>query len=337
MKHATAPANHICVKSMFDAYRIGRFLSQIVDHPETYEREFQWLRAAESYHRLLSSSPSDQVASVLETVGRCYFHAAMQAESRSIFRARINHALATYRRARAAAKTNTFQILRCRAWESFLRFWLTRNAVSKRRTLDKAWVLTERTLAEIERDDDNLEYAQTFDQLSFVYAVGFDYNWNARKRAEKLGLAIEHCRRIIRSLDEHSDRKLLARTCARFALYVDQQGDEGFDQANREKLDGEGLESWRRAVQIDRNAALLAVGYPPAGFSRILDEEESKQVCSDALKVAQKARDNFSVGWQLDQLAGLEFIRGTYGVDQEEGFRILRHSLTLSEKAERKH
>jgi len=315
----------------------GGLLTQILDSPESYKARFQWLQAANAYKTILDSKGADDRAELLERIGSCFFHAAMQANSNSMFQNRIRRALAQYGRASTRATNNTARIFRCRAWQDFLKFWLARNAVLKKRSLEKAFTLVEKALALSHERRDGVCYVRTFDELCFVYSLGFDYETAGDKRARKLQKGIDHCRRIIGLLEENRDREVLSRTLARFALFIDQQGDETFDLEKRDRLDSEGLEAWRRAVKIDRNAALLAVGYPPAGFFRLLDEEECKQVCIDALNIAEKAKDNFSIGWQLDQMAGREYMRATWGLEPREQLMVAHQGIMFSEKAERKH
>lgn len=306
---------------------------------ESFKEKYQWLKAAKTYERIVDSEKQPDIdrADLSEHIGNCYFHAAMQANSTAIFQRRIRQAIIRYKAASSQAKNNHIQTLRCRAWQEFLRFWLTRDAMVKKRSLHRSFVLVEKALNLAKERDDVANYVRTFDELSFVHGLGFEYETTADKRVKKLQLGIIHSRRVIGLVQENKQRQLLSRNLARLALFIDRQGDESLKLGDRDKLDSEALETWRRAIMFDRNSALRAVGYPPAGFSRILPDEESKQICKDALKIAQVAKDNFSIGWQLDQLAAIEYQTATWGLDPKQQIRVAQHGMLLSERAQEKH
>ena len=151
----------------------GGLLTQILDSPESYKARFQWLQAANAYKTILDSKGADDRAELLERIGSCFFHAAMQANSNSMFQNRIRRALAQYGRASTRATNNTARIFRCRAWQDFLKFWLARNAVLKKRSLEKAFTLVEKALALSHERRDGVCYVRTFDELCFVYSLGW--------------------------------------------------------------------------------------------------------------------------------------------------------------------
>jgi len=184
---------------------------------------------------------------------------------------------------------------------------------------------------------DDVGYADTYDQLSATVALGYDFHWNPKLRARRLQEGIDYGRQAIRILPPDEHKQLIARIYVRVALFLDAQGDNGFQYDVQEKLDQEALEYWRMAEKLDKQAAMLQVAYPPPGFYRILNDTEGAQICNEALNLARKTGDNFAIGWILHQAAARMFFEVFRYLDDAERVRVAKNALELAEQAQYRH
>src|SRR5262249_54042612 len=150
-------------------------------------------------------------------------------------------------------------------WILYLRFFLATKASTKKRLLDESWRLTKLALRALRRDSYDVEFANTYDQLSTALALGYDFHWNSRMRANKLQEGIDYGRQAITLLSHVDHKQLITRIYVRVALFLDTQGDNVFQYDQQEKFDREALEYWRTAENLDKRTALLQVAYPPQG------------------------------------------------------------------------
>jgi len=273
-----------------------------------------------------------------ETKGRELFHKAMCSGNFATFRRRIVLAENVYSAAGDQYRTRKQRgpELRCRAWIQLLCFFRAIKAPEKKQLLDESWRLTKLALQVFRRDANDIEFANTYDQLATSVALGYDFHWNLKTRLRKLQEAIDYGRRAIALLSPSDHKQLLTRIYVRVALFLDIQGDYP-SHYDIEKLDREALEYWRTAEQLDKQMALLQVGYPPPGFYRLLSDHEGAQVCNDALRLARETGDNFAIGWQLDQAAVRMFFEAFRHLDDAEKTRVAQESLRLAEEAQYRH
>src|SRR5256712_2241537 len=273
-----------------------------------------------------------------ETKGRELFHKAMCSGNFATFRRRIVLAENVYSAAGDQYRTRNQRgpELRCRAWIQLLCFCRAIKAPEKKQLLDESWRLTKLALQVFRRDSDDLEFANTYDQLSTSVALGYDFHWDLKTRLRNLQEGIDYGRRAITVLSATEHKQLLTRIYVRVALFLDIVGDYP-THYDVEKIDQEALEYWRTAEKLDKQAALLQVGYPPPGFYRLLSDQEGAQICNDALELARETGDNFAIGWQLDQAAVRMFFEAFRHLDDAEKTRVAQESLRLAEEAQYRH
>jgi tetratricopeptide (TPR) repeat protein len=263
----------------------------------------------------------------------------MRSPSVDLFHRRILLAAKAYRAAGVGYSGGREEGLsaRCFAWNCYAKFYLATKASVKKELLDSSWRLAKQALDFFTSSGDFLGFAETFDQLSVVLPLGLDFHWNARARGYRLRDGITFGRQAIRSLSPVHHRELLARILVRLALFIDVQGDEGFQFEKQEDLDREAAEYWRKAEELDKDKAMLQAAYPPSGFFRVLPQADCDRIREESLKQAQKVGDNFAIGWQLDHLSGLTFFKAFSHPDPRENTRVSKESLRLAEKAAAKH
>ena len=315
----------------------------ILGKPAQLEREFLWLKAAKGYRESLSLVARGErlETEILERMGYAYFCAAVQSNDAGQFRKRLREAIATYRKAivcfERSRGAERGPALRCWAMKAYLEYWATTKHRLKRRLLDQSWSLAKRALRSFEEVGDYLEFARTYNQLSIAVAISYQYDCNAYRRRRKLREAIEYGRKAIRMLPRLADRKQLVRAYMRTALFLDTTLDHGFEIENQRELDREALEYWSSAIRLDRSTAVLEIARPPTGFWRILDNEESMRICGEALNLARDSRDNFAIGWLLDQLAARTYWKAKITENPKERMGISAKSLRLAEQAAKRY
>src|SRR5207247_8991511 len=75
---------------------------------------------------------------------------------------------------------------RCRAWQVYLGFYLTKTSRIQKQLLEKAWRLTKQSLAAFDNEGNHLEFARTYDQLCTVVGLVFDFHWSPELRVRRL-------------------------------------------------------------------------------------------------------------------------------------------------------
>ena len=72
-------------------------MEEILHHAEQLEKEYDWLRAAESYEKVLNLLPQDDFSKrgeFHERLGYAFYRFAFQAESKDKFRERLGQSAA---------------------------------------------------------------------------------------------------------------------------------------------------------------------------------------------------------------------------------------------------
>jgi tetratricopeptide (TPR) repeat protein len=225
---------------------------------------------------------------------------------------------------------------RCRAWQLYLGFYLTRKPRIQKQLLEKSWRLTKQSLGVFDDEGNHIEFARTYDQLCTVVGLAFDFHWSPGVRGRRLKEGVEYGRQASKAVSSVDNKQLLARICARTALFFDAIGNEGSEIEHNEERDKEGLEYWKKAEHLDKDSALFQVGFPPGGFFRLVDEAESHRIHNGALEVARKVGDNFAIGWLLAQHAGWAFFDGIRAASPAESLESMMRSLRNAEEARRR-
>jgi tetratricopeptide (TPR) repeat protein len=202
--------------------------------------------------------------------------------------------------------------------------------------LEKSWRLTKQSLDIFDNTSNYLEFARTYDQLSVVVGLAFDFHRTPETRGRRLKEGIEYGRQASKGISSADDKKLLARICARTAMFIDSIANEGSEIEHNEQLDKEGLEYWKKAEQLDKDSALFQVGFPPGGIFHLVDEAEAHRIHNEALEVAMKEGDNFAIGWLLGQHTGWTFFDGIQAASLADSISCMIKSLRIAEEARRR-
>ena len=161
-------------------------MEAILHQAERLEKEYDWLRAAYSYEKVLKLLPENDFSRKGETcerLGYAFYRAAMQAHSREEFRERMQHAIRTCEKAQGAYerlsdKHNTASLFRCKAIVKYRGYWLTSGPSEKRKLLDECLELGGKALEAFSESGNMLQYGKTYNELSQAFFSRFCLEWN---------------------------------------------------------------------------------------------------------------------------------------------------------------
>ncbi len=308
---------------------------------EGMRNEYRWLEVATLYRNLLRSVPESQLVNrrvILEQAGFCGFKAAMQSSDTTVCRSRIREAMKDYKEASdiaAREKHGRGYFFRFKGMLSLLQYWMSKTPVEKKHWLDDAWVQAKRAMKSFQAQDDNLEYARTFNYLSAAAALSSYYERDFESKARKPIEAVERGRQVIKTLSATRENKeVLTMVLAKTALFLDDFSECIASPAEQKDCDRRALGYWNSAVRKSRSVALAALGSPPRGFGRIFSHEEGLALCEEALKLTEQTGDNFSIGWLLSSMANRLFWKAELRtVDKRQSSMIAKESLEAAEKS----
>ena len=226
------------------------------------------------------------------------------------------------------------RLLRSRATEAYLEYWMSKSALKKRQLLEKSWSLAKKALQSFERSNNYAEYAKTYDRLSVGVGISLESDWRLKSRIKKCSEAVEYGKKSVSFLlQAMAEKQKLARALVRTALFLDALSEILLENRRAPRFQREALQLWTEAQRISRDAALRQTSLPPAGFGRIMDQNQSIQLSREALKRVAPANDKFAIAWLTEKLAKWSF----YAAESIESpaERTKRHveALHLAEEA----
>ena len=265
-----------------------------------------------------------------------HFNAAFRLTNTHDFSNAIQKAIQAERKALSNLRGRTkdrAQFFRCRAMISFMQYWLESDAQPKKLLLDKAWHDAKRALSSFDAAGNALEKVKTFNQFSFSAALGINYDGNFRSRVARSKEVVAIARQIVALVSRLKDKEVAATALARTALFLDTCGDEVSDPRTRYRVDLEGVRLWNRALRTSREAALAGISNPPLGFFRILAEDEGLSICQEALNLARRRKDCFSIGWLTDQMSARTYWKARRGENLKVCREAAMESLSFAKEA----
>ncbi len=225
-------------------------MENILHQAEHLEKEYEWLRAAESYDeamKLLPEDDSSRLGETCERLGYALYRAAMQAESLDGFRERIREVSANYGKAkkfyeRLGDVEKRARTLRCEAMIAFMEYWLATEASEKKKILDECWRLTKGALEAFEGAEASSDYGKTYNQLSISPVFEFTLESDFQARVRIMKETVECGEKAIKFLSTSEDVSELARACAKTVVCLGLFGYYCQDGRERERSYQKGLE-----------------------------------------------------------------------------------------------
>jgi hypothetical protein len=285
-------------------------VEEILHQAEQLEKEYDWLRAAESYKKalnLLSEDDFSRKGEVTERFGYAFYRAAFQAENRDEFRERMGQSVANYQKARELygglnAQVKASRTFRCDAMIAFADYWLASQASEKKRLLDECWRLTKEALKGLDEAGSFLEYGETYNHLSSSAAQRFYLDSNFQFREKLIREGVQYGESAIILLSKVSAPHELARAYVKTATYLAYFA--WFFASDMDEKDGyfrKSLGYWQKAEELSEETAFVEfVSMPGADFDWTMDEMLVQ--CSKALGYARRTKDKYLVGIALDWL-----------------------------------
>ncbi len=139
---------------------------RVLEREENYEREFNWLAAAELYEQKLQSNKLHglKAADLLAKIGFCYSRASTQVEEREEFRKLMKRAVDSYEKAAQQLVPEEPETEgrknHCKAIAQYLQSWLAEGSIEKREALDKCWSFGSRSLKAYRNAGDNSSFGR---------------------------------------------------------------------------------------------------------------------------------------------------------------------------------
>jgi len=303
------------------------FLSQA----EEREREYDWLAAAEFYRKalnLVSETDSLKMGEAQERVGYCFYRAAFQAETRDVFKNRMESAAGAYEK--AAELFDNFEGLgklaktsHCKAMVLYVNSLLAPDLSAKRKQLDECWRLEKEALKVYEKMADYMNVGKTCNNLMILLIDRLNIEWDAESREKIIEAALECGERAIEIFSKSGDKKRLAQACTiTAAFYRDAAFARGFKVERREECRRKALSYPEKAIEISEEIGdAYLIGLSSFCLADVhLDIMGStglqeRQHFEKALQCGILTKDNRLVA---DALWGLGFVIGTSAASQED-------------------
>lgn len=287
-------------------------LQRFFDRAKKNEKEYKWLRAAESYNEaqdfMLKHRNFLRTGETQERIGFCLQRAAMQAKTREELMERMQDAAAAYNKAvqsysRLESKQGEARQLRCEATVKYICHWLTANPDEKRKLLNDCLELEGKSLLGFLEAGDALEYAKTYTclPLVFFYRVFLESDRSVLRNILEKGL--QWGKKAVTRLPKNHD--LVAGASLTMATCLI---DAGFYMISKsEKIDEYRLQAadyLKTAVEIsEKNEDAYSLGLAHLWLGINSGGEEATGHHEKALEYGRQTRDNFLMANSLDYLA----------------------------------
>jgi GNAT superfamily N-acetyltransferase len=320
-------------------------MEEILHQAEQLEKEYEWLRAAESYEKalkLLSEDDFSRKAETQERLGYAFYRAAFQAESNDEFRQRLRQATADYEKAKEIYQklndpNKTGIVFRCDAMNACMGYWLASGAPEKKRLLDECWQRTKKALDAFKETGDALEYGRTYNQLSRTAFLRYVLEWDFKAGEKIIEGTMELGEQAVALLSSMGDPHELAEAFVRtafylitFSLYFVPDLDE------RERLRQKGQGYLRKGWELSEEATLLTLASTPGvtGDETGLMIDEMQEHFEKALRYAKKTKDKYLVGTALDWLTYATGWKSMVIDDPDERHELFQRTLQYAEDTE---
>jgi hypothetical protein len=323
-------------------------LEEILHQAEQLEKEYEWLKAAESYEKalkLLLENDFSRKAETHERLGYAFYRAAFQAEDNNEFRQRLRQAIADYEKAkehyqRLNDTKKTGIVFRCDAMIAYIGYWLALEASEKKRLVDECWTLTKASLRALSELELAQESGKTYNRLSPSALFGYCLEWNYQARKGIMKDTIEHGEAAIHFLARTDDKDELARAYAKTSFCLSLWAYYFVDWDERDSFVRRAQDYWSKAKETCEDSAGPEMLFPAACAHDWLwgqGSEEALTSVNTALENCRRARDRFLIGTALDWLA---YHTGwkVFSIDDPDEFaEVRRKVIEYAEEAKRQY
>jgi hypothetical protein len=324
----------------------GLAVEDTLHQAEQFEKEYEWLKAVDSYEKalkLLAEDDFSRKAETLERLGYAFYRAAFQAENNDEFRQRLGQAIADYEKAKEHyQKLNEpkkmGRVLRCDAMNAYVGYWLATEAPEKKRLLDECWRLTQEAQRASEESGKAEEYGETFNQLSVSALLKFCYEWDYQAGKKIIKEVVDNGESGIKLLSAVDKPDELARVYAKTAFALSLFAYFFLDLDERENCLRKARTYWTKAKETSEDAARLEMLCPiPDAHDLLWGTEEAIVNVEKALEPGRRTRDKFIIGSALDWLTYHKTWATTWIEDYDESEKACRTIIQYAEDAKRQY
>ena len=288
-------------------------MEEILNQAERQEKEYEWLKAAESYEKALKLLPEDDLSGKSETyerLGYALYRFAFQADDNNEFRDRLRRSAAIYEKAvefygKLNEHVKTAKASRCNAMIAHIEYWLASEAPEKKRLLDECWQRTKEALAAFKEAAYALEYGKTYNQLASTAFLDYALEWSFQAGEKIIMEAMEHGEQAVTLLSSVGDPFELARAYVKAAFYLTTFGYyfvPDLDERERHRQKGQGY--LKKAIELSEETALLSLASTCGGTGDEtgLSIDDIAVHFEKALGYSEKTKDRYLIGTALDWL-----------------------------------
>lgn len=313
-------------------------LEQILGKVKEEEEMYEWLKAVDLYRKALTSVGDSDLflkAEIQEDLAYAEYKAAFQADNNQEFRNRMERSGNHYKEAKIAYERSADdrklpRIIRCEAMMAFSGYWIAQDVVSRKTLIDSSWKFTEEALKTFNGFGETLDYGRTFNQLILTLFITANYWDKAQPNDKKV---IEYGEQAIRFLSSNGNPHDLSKAYMNTAVMMTLADDPGI----REEYDFDQkiVDYRRKACQLSEKDALLAlVSVPGIFFMAEVGTEETLTLVQKALNYAKKTRDNYIIGYALDQVAFHNTWKAVVTENPDEKVNLINTALACAESAQ---
>jgi len=313
---------------------------------EQFEKDYEWLKAAESYDKALKLLPEDDFsrkAEALERLGYAFYRAAFQAESNDEFRQRLRQAIVDYEKAkelyqRLNDQNKTGIVLRCDAMNAYMGYWLATEALEKKRLLDECWRLTQEALSVSKESGKAEEYGETYNHLSASALLKYCYELDYQVRKKIIKEILDYGEAGIKLLSTVDQSDEFAKTYARTAFALSLFAYYFLDVDEKGSCLRKAQSYWTKAKEASEDLARLEMLCPVPCAHDLLWGAGSQDALTNIGKALEKGRrmkDKFTIGSALDWLTYHTAFTATSIDDYDEQAKVAMTCFSYAEDARR--
>jgi len=319
-------------------------IKRVLVQAQESEKKFDWLHAIDSYERIrtdvLKQKDFLKTGEIQERIGFCFHQAAFQADNGEDFRERMHLAIEAYEKAhgfyeKLLNKDETARKFRCDAVAKYLDYWLASDSSEKRKLLDDCLESESKALASFRESGAMLEYARTYNELSFVFYCRVFLEWDRQILKSILEKGLEWGEQAIAELSDLGDSYEIARSYFTLGTCL---SDAGFYLiAESEDIDRYRLKAvnyLRKAAELSEkvgDAVLLGLSHLWLGINA--GGEEAVKHHEKTLEYGEQTRHNFLIANGLDYLAYDTYWKALATENPEKRRKLAKKAMRFYEKA----
>ncbi|HEX9908439.1 MAG TPA: hypothetical protein VGB78_08255 [Thermoplasmata archaeon] len=311
-----------------------------MDYASEQEAHLNWLGAAESYDKALKQLPDkdhQRIGDILERKAYTLHKAAFQEEGFERFKERTKEAIEFYKKAESAYENVSGPVgngkrLRCESMVAYLSYWLATSHAEEKKLADVAWAKARSSLNVFEASGDSVEFATTFNQVSYAAAFSYNYDSSSEGRENTLKEALSYAEKSTRHLSTLNMPVELAKAHAKCTGLMVAVEKDFAPYSEKDRYDLNAWNNWVKARELSEETALLEIPFMVVlqSWPAACSTEERCSIYEKGKEVAEKSKDKFVIGCVLDGLAQRKFCLAMSAEDTREIDRLANEGFEIA-------